>query len=349
MLRTDDTSRREVPPHPPSAPPRWRRLLTVAAAIAFTVGAFTVPIPVIFGYLPGPVEDVERLVTVKGATTYSSEGSLYLTTVSVDPEVTLVEWIEMAVDPTKAVVSRQEVTGGHSLDDLQREQEQEMATSKRDAEVVAIGAVGLAHARGDGALVEGTVADQPADDILKDGDVIVSVDGHRTPTLCDVGREIGEHEPGDDIQLEVLRGDGRSNNFTMTASENPSIPGRAYLGIAMAPDYEFDPGFDVQFKTGDIAGPSAGLMFALGLYDQLTPEDLTDGRQIAGTGVIGCDGSVQPIGGIEQKVAGAERRGAAIFLTPKANAQGARAAADEIQIVPVESFEDAVTYLESLD
>jgi PDZ domain-containing protein len=327
---------------------RWKIVLAGAAVLGLIIGAFSVPIPVIFGYLPGPVESVEELVAVRGATTYSSEGSLYLTTVSVDPQVTLVEWIAMVVDPTKAVVSREEVTGGQSLDDLQRQQEQQMTDSQRDAKVVAITALGLANPHGDGALVEGTVADQPADGVLREGDVIVSVNDEETATLCDVGREIGEHDPGDEITVKVLRED-RPVSLTLTASENPTIPGRAYLGVAMEPQYEFDPGFEVDFEARDIAGPSAGLMFALTLYDMLTPEDLTDGRQIAGTGVIGCDGSVQPIGGIEQKIAGAERRGAEIFLAPTANAAAARGAAEDVEIVPVETFDDAVTYLESLD
>lgn len=348
-MQSIDQRPRESPSHRFAGRRRkWRVALAGVAVVAALVGAFSIPIPIIFGYLPGPVRNVEQLVDVRGATTYSSEGGLYLTTVSVDPQVTLVEWIAMAIDPTKAVVSREEVTGGQSLDDLQRQQEQQMTDSKRDAKVVAISALGLAHPQGDGAFVEGTVPDQPADGVLRKGDVIVSVNDNDTATLCDVGREIGAHDPGEAIAVEVLR-DGRKVTITLTAAENPTIPGRAYLGVAMSPQYEFDPGFRVDFKTGDIAGPSAGLMFALGLYDQLTPDDLTNGRRIAGTGVIGCDGSVQPIGGIEQKVAAAERRGADIFFAPKANADAARAAADDLRVVPVETFDDALTYLESLD
>jgi PDZ domain-containing protein len=348
MRRTDQSEREDVPLGRPRRPRKWKMVLIAAGAAAFIVAAFSVPIPIIFGYLPGPVENVEELVAVSGATTYSSEGSLYLTTVSVDPQVTLVEWIAMVVDPTKAVVSKEEVTGGQSLDDLQRQQEQQMTDSKRDAEVVAISALGLANPSGDGAFVEGTVADQPADGVLREGDVIVSVNDEDTATLCDVGREIGEQDPGDEVRVQVLR-DDRRVSLTLTAAENPTIPGRAYLGVAMRPEYEFDPGLDVDFKTRDIAGPSAGLMFALGLYDMLTPEDLTDGRQVAGTGVIGCDGSVQPIGGVEQKIAGAERRGAEIFLSPKANAAAARTATEDVEVVAVETFDEAVTYLESLE
>jgi PDZ domain-containing protein len=89
-------------------------------------------------------------------------------------------------------------------------------------------------------------------------------------------------------------------------------------------------------------------MFSLGLYDLLTPDDLTSGRRIAGTGTIGCDGGVGPIGGIEQKVAGAEHKGAEIFLAPQANADSAKAVAEDIHVVSVSTFQDALDYLEGL-
>jgi PDZ domain-containing protein len=112
-------------------------------------------------------------------------------------------------------------------------------------------------------------------------------------------------------------------------------------------NFEFDPDVEVDLDTGEIGGPSAGLMFALGLYDNLTPEDLTGGKQIAGTGTIQCGGSVGPIGGIEEKIAGAERAGAELFLAPAADADAAKKAAHDLTVVSVASFDDAVDYLES--
>ena len=114
-------------------------------------------------------------------------------------------------------------------------------------------------------------------------------------------------------------------------------------------DYSYDPGIEVDFQTGRIAGPSAGLMFSLALYDRLTSQDLTGGRAVAGTGTIDCDGGVGPIGGVEQKVAGAEREGAEIFLAPAANAQTAQSAARDIEVVSISSFSDAVGYLQGLE
>jgi Lon-like protease len=327
-------------------PSGLRSTLAVLLTAGLIAAAFTVPLPMFFGFVPGPVRDVEDLVEVHGANTYSSEGSLYLTTVSLDPKVTVVDWVTAAIDPTKSVVPKDQVTGGESLSESQRIQEEEMEVSKRNAQVVALGALNRATPGGDGAQVEGVLG--PSRGVIQRGDVIVEVDGQPTETLCDVGREIGDHEPGDQVEVTAVR-DGARQTLSVTAGNHPRIPGRAYIGIAMASDYEFDPGLEVDFETGRIAGPSAGLMFALALYDRLTPDDLTDGKDIAGTGTINCDGSVGPIGGIEQKVAGAEQRGAEIFLSPVANADAARGAATEIEIVSIETFSDAREYLEGLD
>ncbi len=145
--------------------------------------------------------------------------------------------------------------------------------------------------------------------------------------------------------MTVLR-DGRRRTIPIETADHPAQMGAAFVGITMA-DVVGD-SIAVDFETGRIGGPSAGLMFSLALYDRLTPDDLTDGRKIAGTGTIFCGGLVGPIGGIEEKVAGAEREGAEIFLAPELNFDAAQDAADEIEVVSVANFDDAVEYLEGL-
>jgi PDZ domain-containing protein len=87
-------------------------------------------------------------------------------------------------------------------------------------------------------------------------------------------------------------------------------------------------------------------MWALGLYDLLTPGDLTDGQTIAGTGQIGLDGTVAPIDGVGQKIAAAAGAGASVFLFPEGNAEAAVAAGDHgLELVPVASFDEAIDYL----
>ena len=343
------------PPDPPGVQPvngfrpfRW--VITALIGLLLVFLAFFVPIPVLYEYLPGPAPTVDELIDVGGTRTYSSEGSFRLTTVSVDTQVTFAEWVASGFDPDTTVVNRDAVTGGQSLSQLQKQQESQMNQSNRSAKEVALSALGIATPQGKGTRVVATLPDTPARGVLQKGDVILEIDGERIGTVCDAGREIAEHEIGDEIELTVRR-DGTKKTLTVGTKANPQDPEAPFIGIAMEEvDYSFEPGVDIRFDPGEIAGPSAGLMFALEIYDRLTPDDLTNGRDIAGTGEIGCDGGVGPIGGIEQKVAGAEREGAEIFLAPTLNFPDAKkAAGDDIEVVSVSTFSDAIEYLEGLD
>ncbi|HEX2240208.1 MAG TPA: S16 family serine protease, partial [Actinomycetota bacterium] len=328
----------------------WRWVVVTGAIVVLAIGAVLVPLPFFFAYLPGPVRSVEGLVRIDNAPTYSSEGRLLLTTVSVDTEVTLLEVIASQFDADKEVVPREAVTGGGSLEDLQRQQRQEMADSKLQAEIVALRALGLGGPSGDGARVTATVPGSSAAKLLEPGDVIVAIAGRAVNTTCDVSSLLDGYAVGDEVELTVVRG-GVERDLDIRLAQDPrAAPGSPAIGVyirTLNETYESD--IRVEIDTGRIAGPSAGLMISLALYDRLTPDDLTHGRTIAGTGEIECDGEVVPIGGVEQKVAGAERAGAEIFFAPIANVEAARRAADEIVVVSIGSFEDALTYLEQLD
>ena len=338
---------------PPGARPvkgisAGRLLVLAIIAVALVVAAFFAPIPVFYRYLPGPVRDVEQLVDVGSARTFSSEGSLLLTTVSVDPRVTFAEIVKSAFEDSTAIVAKEDVTGGESLRKLIEDQKEEMRLSKQAAQEVALAALGLSEPTGDGARVVRTLPKYPAAGVLQEDDVIVGVEGQEVETTCEVGRAIDGHEVGEEVEVEIER-DGESKTFTFETVEDPRNPGAPIIGVLMEDvNRAFNPGVQVEFETGKIGGPSGGLMMTLALYDQLTPDDLTAGRKIAGTGTIGCDGGVGAIGGIEQKVAGAEEAGASIFLAPAANAEAARSVADDIEIVSVTSFDDALEFLERL-
>ena len=328
--------------------PRWRALGLAALVAGLVAATFLLPIPELFMYLPGPVRDVEKLVRVGGAPTYSSEGTLYMTTVSIDVSVTFAEVVEAAVDPHKQVVLEDAITGGEPLERLEEEQRVEMTSSKERASEVALSALGLGQAEGDGVRVVETAQGAPADGILRPGDLISAVDGRPVFTTCDVAAAIARVEVGDEVSLSVRR-DGGSQPMVLTVdtAASPVDETASYIGIEMRDvNYRFDSDVSVDFTTGRIAGPSAGLMFTLALYDRLTPVDLTAGRTIAGTGTIDCGGRVGPISGITQKVAAAESNGAEVFLSPAANAPDARAAASDIRVVAVSTFSDAVELLE---
>ncbi|CAN5722589.1 PDZ domain-containing protein [soil metagenome] len=320
--------------------------MRAVVALALLVAAFTVPIPIYFLYLPGPLRDVERLVEVGDERTYSSEGTLYLTTVSVDVDVTVAELVASAVDPSQDIVLKQDVIGeGGSVEQLERVQRQAMTASKQHAREVALTALGYGEPHSDGASVRQTIEDSPADGVLEAGDVIVSVNDHAVDTTCDVGAAIDRVPVGDELEM-VVRRDGELETVTLTTTTSPQ-DGSTVVGVLLQDvNYRFDPGVEVDFETGRIAGPSAGLMLTLALYDRLTPDDLTGGRRIAGTGTIDCSGGVGPIGGIAQKVAAAESNGVEVFLAPAGNADAAEQAAHDMTIVSVSTFADALEFLE---
>lgn len=313
---------------------------------ALVLAAFRVPIPAFVLQLPGPARNVQDLVVVTGAKTYPSTGKLLFTTVSFDLTVSLADWVEAAFDPNRAVIDRSSLTGGASLEELAKQEELAMTLSKRHAEEVVLTRLGYGRPTGDGVEIVQVQNGSPADGEIRAGDVIRAVDGRRAETTCDVGRIVGGREPGQRIRLTLAR-HGRRQSVAVEAGTNPASPGEAFLGILMRDiNYEFDPKVDVSIRTGAVGGPSAGLMFALTLYDKLTPRDLTGGRTIAGTGEISCDGDAGPIGGVEEKVAGAAAEGATVFLSPTADYKAAKGAAPEgLEVVSVSSFDDALDYL----
>jgi len=138
---------------------------------------------------------------------------------------------------------------------------------------------------------------------------------------------------------------GQTHDVELTRERCVQGEKQPLVGISLVQPFPFP----VEISSGDVGGPSAGLMFALGLYDTLTPEDLTGGRTIAGTGAIGLDGSVGPIGGITDKVVAAERAGASVFLVPEDN-MGDLEGIDtgDMQLISVASFDDALNALRDL-
>jgi PDZ domain-containing protein len=347
-MQNDEWSLNDPPGvHPVKGVHPWRYVIASVILILLLLAAFLVPLSMYYVYLPGPARDVESLVDVTGAKTYSSEGSLFLTTVTVDTEVTFVDLVQAGLDSQKAVVEASTLTQGGSLKDLEDQQEREMDGSKMSAQEVALSALGIASPTGDGARIVETIEGSPAAGVLQKQDTIVELNHVDVGTTCDVDRLMNSVEPGEAVSLVILRDGKRKTIPDLKTVSNPQ-DGSALIGISMTDvNLKFDPDIDVKFRTGAIGGPSAGLMFSLGLYDRLTPEDLTGGKQIAGTGTIQCGGSVGPIGGIEEKIAGAERAGAELFLAPEGDAEAAKKVAHDLTVVSISSFEDAVEYLES--
>ena len=159
----------------------------------------------------------------------------------------------------------------------------------------------------------------PAYGVLRAGDVITAVDGHPVTGESQLTSLISAHPAGSTLTLTIVR-NGRTQTVRVGTKESG---GRPVMGVQITGQYKFP--FTVKFSVGDIGGPSAGMMFALGIIDKLTPMNLTGGRFIAGTGEITASGQVQAIGGIQQKMVGARNAGATIFLAPPPTAPTSRA------------------------
>jgi Lon-like protease len=191
-------------------------------------------------------------------------------------------------------------------------------------------------------LIEYVSPGCPAEGKLFTGDVVESIDGTPVHSQDDAAQALDAAPSGDPITFEVRAG-GETHDVTVTRARCDPRIDRPLVGIFMIDAFPFG----VQISSGEVGGPSAGLMWALGLYDLLTPGDLTGGMTIAGTGTIDTQGAVGPIGGILDKVVAAERAGAMIFLVPADNmAELGDEDTGDMRLISVATFKEA---LEALD
>jgi PDZ domain-containing protein len=182
---------------------------------------------------------------------------------------------------------------------------------------------------------------------LKTRDRIESLDGTRVRRPQQLLDAMSTVRPGDTVTVEVRR-EGRPRTVRITTRRATDNPDQAVLGIIIGPAWTFP--FDVHVDLSDaIGGPSAGLMFALSIYDRLTPGALTGGAVVSGTGTIAPGGQVGPIGGIQQKIVAAQNSGARLFFVPRANCAEALAApvTDSMRLVLARSFHSALHSLQT--
>src|SRR5690625_2900475 len=197
----------------------------------------------------------------------------------------------------------------------------------------------------------------PAEGKLEMGDHIMGIDDQTIEEADDLINYIDQKQAGDQIKLDVKRNDEllEIDLSLETFTENDNKVG---MGIELVTNRSISVNPDIHFSSGNIGGPSAGLMFALEIYDQLIEEDLTKGYQIIGTGALDYNGNVQRIGGIDKKVVAADKAGCEIFFAPyeagaeDSNYELAKKTAEDIgtdmEIVPIDTFQEAITYLEEL-
>jgi PDZ domain-containing protein len=335
---------------------RYATLLVAGVTlVALTCVAFLLPAPYVT-MRPGPAFDTfgeiggKRMFTFgKGVKTYPTDGALDFTTVSVtraDARLTLGDVVSAYLDPDVAVVPRDIVyPQGETAEDSRSEGQAQLTSSKDSSRVVALRAAG--YTVSEEPSVVGVAKEGAAAGVLRPDDRITAVDGRRTATSQDVVDAVGRVEPGTTVRLDVVR-DGKERAVDVTTRPDPQDPKVPRIGVSLGTSYDFP--IDVENNVGDeVGGPSAGTMFALAIYDQLTPGSLTGGRTVAGTGTLSADGTVGPIGGVRQKMAGAAQAGASVFLVPQSNcAEAARGSDHGLTLVSVRTFDEALDDLERL-
>lgn len=295
---------------------------------------------------PGPTVDAlgesdgAALIQVSGAETYPTEGSLRLTTVSVrggptnpvDLTRVVASWLSSAygVVPVEQVYPREQ-----SATELAELLAAQMTSSQESATVAALTALDYdVPAR---LLVAAPVEGSGADGVVEAGDVLLTAGGAALPTYQALADVLQATPPGTDLPVEVRR-DGGVLNVSVRTDDDGS--GGSVLGVFLNP--EFDLPVDVTIKVDQIGGPSAGLIFALGVLDTLTPGAMTGGESIAGTGTMSIDGVVGPISGIRKKMAAAKRDGSTYFLSPAGNCdEAAGDVPDGLRLVGVATLAEA--------
>ncbi len=343
--------------------PKWPFI--VAGLILLIGGAIAAAWPINVPYYalsPGPVNDTSDFVSVDDPA--EENGDLFFLTVSLR-EINALEYVGAVLDSEVDLSPRENIRpAGVSQDDLRQQNLDLMSTSKLNAQYVALTELGYEVTfTGSGALVNSIVEDSAAVGLVEEGDLIVAIDGEPVEFSSDAVDLIGGRSPGDVIELTIDRttADDEVERITVEITLQPfrfvdedgdvqEEPERGMVGVLLVngpTEAEFP--IPVEIDSQNIGGPSAGLMFALEIMNQLTEEDMTRGHRIAGTGTIAADGTVGSIGGVRQKVFAAIDVGASFVLVPAANYDEAvEAAGDDIEVVRVATIDDALAFFETL-
>ena len=309
--------------------------------------------------VPGDDSD-QSVITVTGAQTYPAEGALRMTTVSVSGcpgyPVTLFDVVGAWLSPNKTILERDQVCPPSlSQQDVEETNQAQMTSSQNTAVVAALMETGMATRMV--LTVEGTGPEQ-TEGLLQKGDILTSVTpagGQATPTTTYTAlRELLTTVPvGTTVELGIERnGEPMTVSLTTITPPDANSDGSpdsegSLLGVYLSAEADSD--IEATFGLSKVGGPSAGSMFALGIVDELTPGDLTGGKDIAGTGTIALDGSIGPIGGIEQKMAGAKTDGSGYFLAPASNcADVVGNVPDGLEVYAVSTLHEAVTTVEAI-
>jgi Lon-like protease len=336
-----------------------RRAVTLLIASVGVIGALLVASVVSVPYValfPGPTYNTlgslghKPIISITGHRTFATKGHLNMVTVSfvggpgARPPFNIFAALRAWLSPDNAVVPQEELfPPGQSQQQVLKQDTEQMVNSQQTATAAALCQLGVRFSTVD--TIESTVKGLPAAGVLARGDVITSVDG--TPVTCQASAQTliraKAKAAGELIALTVRRA-GKLRKFSVRTA---AFQGQPVIGVNLVESFVFP--FKVSISIGNIGGPSAGMMFALAIIDKLTQANLTGGKFIAGTGEIEVNGNVDPIGGIQQKMAAARAAGATVFLTPRSNCNDTAGAVPAgLKLVKVSTLRGAIAALTAL-
>ncbi|GAC1375535.1 MAG: PDZ domain-containing protein [Actinomycetota bacterium] len=349
----------EHPASPDSAPdrastPSGRRIRAITALIvlAMVLGISNLHLPYDV-FTPGVAPDAASFIKLGNpALAQRRAGTIHLTTVGVYYGVRLPQLVAAWLNPKDQVVSEKDYPRNTAAEVAAMDQ------SERWAELAAFAELGAKNLPTNGALITQLRVNAPAYRFLAPGDVIIGADGQTVTSADQLAPVVLTHQPGQSVHLTWLRSDAKANapacpapttsrSADIPVIRNASPPPERIVGVSSAPNVVL-PGA-VCINAGDIEGPSAGLSWALAIVNLLGPTDLTRGRTIADTGTMDPAGVVGNIGGIQQKVYGAEAEHATLFLCPKGQARDAlatvQASHSSMKVIGVSTLHEAVQAL----
>lgn len=321
---------------------------------------------------PGSSFDLQQDLEVSGAEQHPSQGELMLTSVRLEESLLIYHLFSVFNDEFELIKTQDFL--GEDLDVGERELRDNIITqiSEDTAAVVALRKLGIpVELDNQGALVYGVFNDYPADGVLEPGDVIMEINGERVENTERAGEILSSTPPGETLTLWIkelnedffveeddgLTEDGGTASQELWSGEREvqvqtvwdAELEKQVIGVAMRDFFTYTSEVEVSWELSTaVKGPSAGLMMALSIMNALTPEDITKGKIIAGTGEINLDESVGPIGGLPMKIQSAEEMEAEVFLYPLDNQADLAGVSTSLELYPVDNLDDALEALSQL-
>lgn len=293
--------------------------------------------------------EVSPVVAVSGVETFEGSGELRLLTVSVvgNPENRL-GWLTLfptLFDPTQTVVRLDTVFGeGVGVDERDELNALMMQNSQKNAIAAALRELDKEFESN--VIVNSVLPNAPAAGLLQDGDLFLTVDGDPVASNEALREYISALDVGSTVVFEVLRDNKTIDIEVETGGSDGS--NRSVIGVLLETEYEFPVEVDILLEG--IGGPSAGLVFALAIYELLTESDFTDGLTVSGTGTVDDEGNVGAIGGVTQKLWGAKRAGSELFLLPETNCKDLpEKLPTNMSIVPIKTVGEAIAAISDFD